>query len=75
MKWPPAQGIGGGALAATAAGRKTNELLLITGSQGSFYLYGKGNRLEKTVQAHQGRSKVNTILVLREWSKFCGGIA
>lgn len=51
MKWPT-ESMGGGN---RVPGRKTNELLLLTGSAGTFHLYGKGNRLEKTVQAHQGQ--------------------
>jgi len=49
MVWPPKSP----GMVATGA-RKSSDMLLITSTDGHFYLLGRGARIEKTVQAHKG---------------------
>jgi len=48
MEWPPKTQSG------VAGSRKGTELLLVTAADGHFHLLGRGARIEKSVQGHQG---------------------
>lgn len=48
MQWPPKS------VGVPLAGKKSNELLLVTATDGRFFLLGRGGRVEKTIQAHNG---------------------
>jgi intraflagellar transport protein 80 len=59
MEWPPRSQPG-----AAGGVRKSTDLLLITAADGHFHLLGRGGRIEKSVQGHQGTLRTFPLIFL-----------